>query len=98
MNPIETTETTTPAVETTTEAPVRFRSIAAAPTKRRPKSLRAWRTKHRLDQREAARILGISQSTYGRFEAKKRFPRPTVAKRIVIITGLSLEIVLGLDE
>lgn len=77
-------------------APERYRGTAA-PARRKVKSLLGWRLKHRLHQRDAARVLSVSQSTYARFEAKKRFPRPTVAKRIQIITGLSLEIILGLE-
>jgi DNA-binding XRE family transcriptional regulator len=80
-----------------TAPPARYRSMQAAPTRRKVKSLLGWRLRHGLDQRAAARILGVSQSTYGRFETKKRFPRPSVAKRMQIITGLSLEIILGLD-
>jgi predicted transcriptional regulator len=51
-----------------------------------------------LDQREAARILGVSQSTFARMEALKRYPRPSLAKKMRVITGLSIEIIMGIDR
>lgn len=98
-NPLDPTGSE-PAAGTPAEAPPeRYQSVVGgAPTRRKVKSLLGWRTKHHLGQAEAARILGVSTSTYGRFEARKRFPRPSVAKRMMIITGLSAAVIAGLDD
>lgn len=96
--PTEPGERTAAAPAAADADPVRYRGTPTTRrTARRLKSLLGWRLRHHLDQREAARILGVSQSTYGRFENGKRYPRPSVAKRIQIITGLSLETILGLE-
>jgi len=82
------------------ESPVPLEPYVPKPDQKRTPwhSLKGWRLRYNLDQREAARILGISQSAYARFETLKRYPRPSVAKRIQIITGLSLEVILGIDR
>jgi DNA-binding XRE family transcriptional regulator len=78
--------------------PVRYRGTPTTPrAARRIQSLLGWRSRHNLTQREASKILGLTHPTYARFEAGKRFPRPSVAKRMQIITGLSLETILGLE-
>lgn len=77
--------------------PVKFHGRHDRTTRTKAQSLRGWRLRHNLDQREAAKILGLSQSAYARFELGKRFPRPRAANRIRIITGLSLEVILGID-
>ena len=49
----------------------------------------------RLSQRQAAGVLGISQSTYARIEAGKAPPRPALGKAISDRTGISFEVVMG---
>jgi hypothetical protein len=61
-------------------------------------SLLAWRLKHGLNQREAAKLLDVSQASYARFEVGTRFVRGrSVLRRFCIITGLPLEVLVGLD-
>lgn len=54
-------------------------------------TLRAWRRDKGLNQREAAHILRLSQTTYSRIERGVRFPKPKVLKRLVKKTGVSIE-------
>lgn len=58
-------------------------------------SLKAWRTAHEMNQREAAQALGVSQAVYARTEAKRGAPRPKRAKAISERTGVPFEIVMG---
>jgi DNA-binding XRE family transcriptional regulator len=58
-------------------------------------SLLSWRLTLRLSQRQAAGVLGISQSTYARIEAGKAPPRPALGKAISDRTGISFEVVMG---
>lgn len=64
--------------------------------KRAYPNLRTWRDDNRLGQREAARILGISQAFYSRLERGLYYPGRAKAKTIVEVTGVPLETVLGL--
>lgn len=57
--------------------------------------LLTWRTTRRLSQAEAARFLGISQTTYGRLERRVRAARGKRAKAIMEKTGVPLEILVG---
>jgi DNA-binding XRE family transcriptional regulator len=67
-------------------------------TRTRAKTLKGWRLLHGLNQRDAARYLGLSQTTYGRLEMGTRFPRPGAAKRLMVLTGLSLATLMGIDQ
>lgn len=67
------------------------------PTKRYP-SLRAWREDKELNQREAGRVLGISQTTYARLERGDRVAVRGRARRIMATTGVPLEVLVGLAE
>jgi DNA-binding XRE family transcriptional regulator len=58
-------------------------------------SLLSWRLFLRLSQRQAADVLGISQSTYARLEAGKAPPRPALGKTISDRTGVAFEVVMG---
>jgi len=64
--------------------------------RRRHPSLLAWRRHLRLNQRDAAVILRISQATYGRFELGVRAPKPRLGKAIAEKTGVPFEKVMGL--
>jgi hypothetical protein len=59
-------------------------------------SLLSWRLFLRLSQRQAADLLGVSQSTYARLEAGKgKAPRPALGKVISDRTGVAFEVVMG---
>jgi DNA-binding XRE family transcriptional regulator len=94
----ETTSPGDPAPPPAESAPKRFRNARARTTRVPLKSLKGWRLRHNLDQREAARIIGVSQSTFARMEALKRYPRPSLAKKMKVITGLSIEVIMGIDR
>jgi hypothetical protein len=69
-----------------------------ARSRRRAKagSLLAWRQIHRRYPRTAADTRGISQTYYSKLERETVHPHPKLAARIRVITGLSLERLLGL--
>ena len=58
-------------------------------------SLRAWRLERALSQLDAAAVLGISQTLYSRLERGTVSTKGTTAKRIVLVTGVPLEILVG---
>lgn len=58
-------------------------------------TLLAWRTAHGLNQREAAKVLGISQPVYGRIERGTRFVKGQKAKMIMEATRVPLEVLVG---
>jgi transcriptional regulator with XRE-family HTH domain len=58
-------------------------------------SLKAWRTAQELNQREAARALGVTQALYARVELGRGAPRPLRAKTISEKTGVPFEILMG---
>ena len=58
-------------------------------------SLLAWRTANEMNQREAARSLGVTQALYARVELRRGAPRPKRAKAISDKTGVPFEIVMG---
>jgi transcriptional regulator with XRE-family HTH domain len=60
-------------------------------------NLKTWRRARRLNQREAAEKLGISQGYYSRLETGFQAPLPKIAKVISDRTGVPLETVLGLS-
>jgi transcriptional regulator with XRE-family HTH domain len=64
-------------------------------SKRTYPTLKAWREATGLNQREAAQILGTTQTTYSRFERQARAPKPERAKAISQKTGVPFESVLG---
>lgn len=59
-------------------------------------SLKAWREDHDLSQREAARILGVSQAGWSKIELGIRRPRRDLAKRLLKKTGVPVEVLMGL--
>jgi transcriptional regulator with XRE-family HTH domain len=65
--------------------------------RRRPYgSLRAWRASQGLSQPEAAAYLAISQGYYCKLERRIAAPRPAIAKRVTELTGVPLEVLLGI--
>ncbi len=60
-------------------------------------TLRAWRLGARLNQQEAARVLGVSQSFYSKLERGLQYPDRRNAKLISDKAGVPLETVLGLS-
>ena len=68
---------------------------------RRPKrefrNLAEWRDELGLNQREAAAVLGISQTTYGRLERGVVTAVRGKAKRIMATTGVPIESLVGVS-
>lgn len=58
-------------------------------------SLKAWRADHEMNQREAARLLGVTQALYARVELGRGTTRPVKAKAISDKTGVPFEILMG---
>jgi transcriptional regulator with XRE-family HTH domain len=59
-------------------------------------TLLEWRTAARLNQQEAAQILGITQSHYGKIERRAIAARGKLAIRIAVKTGVPIEtLVMG---
>ena len=54
-----------------------------------------WRHTARLTQAEAAKILGISQTYYGRIESGRYVPPCERAKTITAKTGVPLDAIVG---
>ena len=95
----ETTPSTdVPPAAPADDAPTKYRPKRERTTRTPAKSLKGWRLRHNLDQREAARIIGVSQTTFARMEALKRYPRPSLAKKMRVITGLPIEVIMGIDR
>lgn len=59
-------------------------------------SLKDWREAHGLSQRDAAKILGMSQSAYAKWEIHRRAPRPNRLKALVAKTGVRIESLIGI--
>lgn len=57
--------------------------------------LKTWRTKLGVNQRQAAKMLGISQTFYSRLERRTQAMRGKQAKAIVAKTGVPLEVLVG---
>lgn len=57
-------------------------------------SLKAWREAQGMKQREAARLLGVTQALYSRVELGQT-TRPQRAKAISNQTGVPFEILMG---
>lgn len=60
-------------------------------------TLKHWRDANELSQQQAAKTLGISQSTYTLLERKKRFVKGERAKTIMEITHVPLEVLAGAE-
>jgi transcriptional regulator with XRE-family HTH domain len=66
-------------------------------TRTRPyPTLKRWRDAQGINQRDAARLLGITQSEYSKFETGRRTPRPKRAGEIMDKTGVPLEALMGI--
>jgi len=59
-------------------------------------NLKTWRDAKRINQRDAASRLGVSQSYYSKIERRAMTPNPHLAKAITDQTGVPLEILLGI--
>jgi transcriptional regulator with XRE-family HTH domain len=64
-------------------------------SKQRYLSLADWRDAHDLNQREAARVLGLTQSKYSRLERRLQFPVRDDLKRIQFVTSVPLDVLVG---
>jgi transcriptional regulator with XRE-family HTH domain len=74
----------------------RPKSVPPSPRARRTHpNLLTWRLKTNLNQREAALILGFTQSKYCRIERGLKIPVRGDARRIVKKTGVPLERLIG---
>lgn len=65
------------------------------PTSKRYPNLKAWREAANLTQRQAAKVLGISQTYYGRLELGTQHAPGKRAKTITQTTGVPLEVIVG---
>lgn len=65
-------------------------------SKRTYPNLKTWRGEMGLNQRDAAKRLGVSQPVYSRLERQARAPKPQLAKAISLKAGVPLESVLGI--
>jgi DNA-binding XRE family transcriptional regulator len=62
-------------------------------------SLLGWRLAQQLSQRDAASVLGISQSSYAKLELERRYVRGRLAvKKFQLVTGLPTHVLMGIDE
>lgn len=64
--------------------------------KRAFKSLKAYRKALKLNQREAAAKVGVSQSCWARAEAGQNIPHKARLKRILKETGVPLDVLMGI--
>jgi len=70
-------------------SPRRARAVRPYP------NLATWRAAHGLNTREAAAVLGMSQSRYSRLERGVATAMGPVAKRVMVTTGVPIEILAG---
>lgn len=70
-------------------------SVTKQVTVRPYPDLATWRDAHGLSQHEAADLLGISQTYYGRLERRIQAARGKRAKEIMAKTGVPLEVLVG---
>lgn len=54
-----------------------------------------WRLSLNLNQRDAAKILGVNQSKYSRLERRITTTKGAEAKHIIERTGVPLEVLAG---
>ena len=64
-------------------------------TERNYPDLKSWREAHGFNQRQAARLLNISQTYYGRLERREQAATGRRAKTIMAVTGVPLAILVG---
>lgn len=58
--------------------------------------LKAYRQRHGLSQREAAKRFGVSQAVWWRWECGMRRPRgKALTRKLMRETGASLEVLMG---
>jgi transcriptional regulator with XRE-family HTH domain len=61
------------------------------------RTLKAWRLSSRLNQAEAAQLLGVSQGFYSKIEAGKGWPHAKLAQKISARVGVPVVTLLGLS-
>jgi DNA-binding XRE family transcriptional regulator len=66
------------------------------PPRRAYPSLLAWRQARGLSQREAADVLGLTQTSYSRAELGQVCPRKESLRRVIAETGVPLEVLVGI--
>lgn len=66
------------------------------PKRPRYQSLAAYRKDHGLTQRDAAAMFGMSQSAWHKIETGLRHPRKALLKRLVVMTGVPVEVLTGI--
>lgn len=49
-------------------------------------------------QEEAAKALGMPQQTYGNYESGRSFPKEEILRRIGVVFGVSIDVLLGLND
>jgi len=59
-------------------------------------SLKAFRKAYELSQRDAAKVVAITQAEWCRFESGQRRPTPDLAARMAKLTGVPLATLLGI--
>lgn len=57
--------------------------------------LKTWRRAQGFGQRQAATLLGISQTYYSRLERREQVATRETAARIIDLTGVPLETITG---
>jgi Helix-turn-helix len=73
-------------------------TLPKVPRRARPRlnTLKDWRTATGVNQREAAAAFGMTQAMYSRLERRDQFAKPQLAKRLSLLTGVDIEVLLGL--
>lgn len=72
--------------------------MSPKPRKRAYPNLATWREANRINQREAADVLGFSQSKYGRLERGVLTVVGEEAIDIMDKTGVPLEVLVGVSR
>jgi transcriptional regulator with XRE-family HTH domain len=79
-------------------------SSESAPAERPPRpvppqsSLLAWRRKLGLTQRQAGKLLGISQGHYCHLEMRQQTPSARMLRHLVAMTGVPADILMRVDD
>jgi hypothetical protein len=93
MDTVSETDELAPAVSTPSAPPLRKVPRRA---RARLNTLKDWRTALGINQREAAAAFGMTQAMYSRLERRDQFAKPKLAQRLSILTGVDLDVLLGL--
>lgn len=66
--------------------------------RKRIQSLREWRTREGLSQREAAARFRMSQGKYSKLELGQRYARGETLRTLAAATGVPLDILTGVTR